>query len=103
MTTLHFKIVLRKDYLKKSGKYAICLRITSGRIPKLFPLNFDCLENDFDPAKQRSKKADPFQFHKNQLILKAETKARKIAFEYALNCSKRKKKKRFDYFRISCK
>lgn len=85
MTTLHFKIVLRKDYLKKSGKYPVCLRITSGRIPKLFPLNFDCLDTDFDQAKQRIKKSDPYSFDKNQLILKAETKARKIAFEYALS------------------
>lgn len=64
MTTLHFKIVLRKDYLKKSGKYPVCLRITSGRIPKLFPLNFDCLENDFNQDKQRIKKPIPFTFKK---------------------------------------
>ena len=85
MTTTHFKIVLRKDYLKKSGSYPVCLRITSGRIPKLFPLNFDCLLNDFDQAKQRVKKTDPFHYHKNALILKAETKARTIVFNYTLN------------------
>ena len=85
MTTLHFKIVLRKDYLKKSGQYPVCLRMTTGRIPKLFPLNFDCLEDHFDVGKQRVKKADPHNFHKNQLILQAETKARNIVFDYALN------------------
>ena len=85
MTTIHFKIILRKDYLKKSGQYPVCLRITSGRIPKLFPLNFDCLEKDFDQGKQIVKKSDPFHFRKNQLILKAATKAGNIAFDYALN------------------
>lgn len=85
MTTLHFKIILRKDYLKKSGHYPVCLRITAGRIPKLFPLNFDCLIDDFNPVKQRVKKADPHYFHKNQLILKAETKAREIVYNYALS------------------
>lgn len=85
MTTLHFKIVLRKDYLKKSGKYPVCLRITSGRIPKLFPLTIDCLDADFDPVKQIIKKTDPDNFRKNALILKAKTKAGDIAFNYILN------------------
>jgi len=85
MTTLHFKIVLRKDYLKKSGEYSICLRITSGRIPKLFPLSIDCLVDNFDPVKQIVKKTDPFHFRKNALILKAKTKAGDIAFNYILN------------------
>jgi site-specific recombinase XerD len=85
MTTLHFKIVLRKDYLKKSGKYPVCLRITSGRIPKLFPLTIDCLDADFDPVKQIIKKTDPDNFRKNALILKAKTKAGDIAFYYILN------------------
>lgn len=85
MTTLHFKIVLRKDYLKKSGKYPICLRITSGRIPKLFPLTIDCLDNDFDPVKQVVKRTDPDNFRKNALILKAKTKAGDIAYNYLLN------------------
>jgi site-specific recombinase XerD len=85
MTTLHFKIVLRKDYLKKSGKYPVCLRITSGRIPKLFPLTIDCLDADFDQVKQIIKKTDPDNFRKNALILKAKTKAGDIAFYYILN------------------
>ncbi|MEI6059363.1 MAG: site-specific integrase [Bacteroidota bacterium] len=85
MTTLHFKIVLRKDYLKKSGKYSICLRIISGRIPKLFPLTIDCLDTDFDPVKQIIKKTDPDHFRKNALILKAKTKASDIAYNYLLN------------------
>ncbi len=85
MTTLHFKIVLRKDYLKKSGKYPVCLRITSGRIPKLFPLTIDCLDTDFDPVKQIIKKTDPDNFRKNALILKAKTKAGDIVFNYILN------------------
>ena len=85
MTTLHFKIVLRKDYLKKSGRYPVCLRITSGRIPKLFPLTIDCLDTDFDPVKQIIKRTDPDNFRKNALILKAKTKAGDIAFNYILN------------------
>jgi site-specific recombinase XerD len=85
MTTLTFKIILRKDYLKKNSQYPVNLRITSGRLSKPFPLGFDCLENDFDSAKQRVKKSDSFHHQKNALILKAETKARTIAFDYALN------------------
>jgi len=85
MTIPHFKIILRKDFLKKNGQYPVCLRITSRRVPKLFPLGFDVLVKDFDQGKLRVKKTDPFHFQKNQLILKAETKARNIAFEYAMN------------------
>ena len=85
MTTTHIKITLRRDYLKKSGQLPVCLRITTGRIPKLFPLGFDVLEKNFDPIKSIVKKSDPNHFRKNTLILKAETKARNIAFEYALN------------------
>lgn len=85
MTNPHFKIILRKDFLKKNGQYPVCLRITSGRVPKLFPLGFDVLLADFDQGKFKVKKTDPFHFQKNQLILKAETKARNIAFDYAMN------------------
>lgn len=85
MTTLHYKIVLRKDYLKKSGAYAVCLRITSGRIPKLFPLTIDCFDVDFDPLKQIVKKTDPDHFRKNAIILKAKNKAGDIAFNYLVN------------------
>ena len=85
MTILHFKIILRKDFLKKNGQYPVCLRINAGSIPKLFPLGFDVYEKDFDQGKPRVKKTDPFHHQKNQLILKAETKAGKIAFDYAMN------------------
>jgi site-specific recombinase XerD len=61
------------------------LRITSGRIPKLFPLTIDCLDADFDQVKQIIKKTDPDNFRKNALILKAKTKAGDIAFYYILN------------------
>ncbi len=83
--TIQFKIIQRKDRLKKNGQYPVCLRITSGRIPKLFPLHFDCLEADFDQVKEIVRKTDPRHFQKNALILKANKKANDIAFEYLLN------------------
>ncbi len=85
MTTLNIKIVLRKDYIKKSGKYSVCLRISSGSFPKLFPLSFDCLDDDFDQGKEQVKKSDREHFRKNTLILKAKTKAQGIVFDYLLN------------------
>ncbi len=85
MNTLYFKIILRKDYLKKNGRYSVCLRINSGKTPKLFPLKFDVNEDDFDVVNHRVKKSDPLHFFRNQIIQKAETKANIIIHNYAMN------------------
>ena len=85
MNTASFRIMIRSDRPKKSGEYALCIRVTIARKFKLFPIGFDVLPRNFDQGKSQVKKTDPFYFQKNKLILKAETKARKIAFDFAIN------------------
>ena len=84
MATAHFKIVIRKDRPKKDGQYPVCLRATIDRKSKLFPLNFDCIEKDFDAVKEIVKKTDIAHYRKNLLIQKENNKAGQIKFDYAI-------------------
>ncbi len=85
MNTASFRIMIRSDRPKISGEFALCIRVTIARKFKLFPIGFDVLPKNFDQGKSQVKKTDPFHFQKNQLILKVETKARNIAFDFAMN------------------
>jgi len=85
MNTASFRIMIRSDRPKKSGEFALCIRVTIARKFKLFPIGFDVLPRNFDQGKSQVKKTDPFNFKKNQLIQKVELKARNIAFDFAIN------------------
>ena len=84
MATAHFKIIIRKDRPKKDGQFPVCLRATIDRKSKLFPLNFECIEKDFDAVKEIVKKSDIAHYRKNLLIQKENNKASQIKFDYAI-------------------
>ena len=85
MTTATFKIVLRKDHIRKNGQYLLCLRAIIARKSKLFPiLNFTCFDKDFDEVNGIVRKTDPAHYQKNLLIQKYLNKANKINFDYAI-------------------
>jgi len=84
MTNASFKIMLRKDRPKQDGQFPVCLRVIIGRKSKLFPLNYNCQERDFDPVHEIIKKSDPAHYQKNLLLQKILQKANKIKFDYAI-------------------
>lgn len=82
------KILLREDYKKKDGTRPIILRLTINRKPKKYSLNLSTKEDNWDTESSRIRRNDPLKFKNNNLIEKAEKRARDIIYDYKDNHKK---------------
>jgi len=82
---LTYKVVMKKDHVKKDGTCNLYLQVFQNRVKKMLPIHISVTPGDFDAVKQRVKKGNCFANDYNLIIEKMLSDITKIEVSYRLS------------------